>query len=253
MIIKDVVKDALRNFGLQLAVYEDPEKISPDMDPDFQKIYTFCKPYTLLNKERLYSLYKATEYIIKNDIPGDIVECGVWRGGSIMVSALTMKNLKNTNRKLYMYDTYEGMSKPTKKDVLVGNQNIKAMDKWVDRSTGEYANWRKARIDEVKENLYSTGYPKNNLIFVKGKVENTIPKTIPSKISILRLDTDWFESTYHELKYLFPKISKNGVLIIDDYGYWKGSRDATDKYIKENKVSLLLARTDYTERIAIKT
>ncbi|MFN4149649.1 MAG: TylF/MycF/NovP-related O-methyltransferase, partial [Candidatus Sericytochromatia bacterium] len=72
------------------------------------------------------------------------------------------------------------------------------------------------------------------------------------KISLLRLDTDWFESTYHELKYLFPLLSKNGVLIIDDYGHWKGAKEAVDKYIKEENITILLNRIDYTGRIGIK-
>jgi len=99
----------------------------------------------------------------------------------------------------------------------------------------------------------STKYPKDNLIFVKGKVENTIPAIIPDKISILRLDTDWYESTYHELVYLFPKLVKDGVLIIDDYGHWKGAREAINRYFQEKKIKILLNRIDYTSRIAIKS
>jgi hypothetical protein len=104
----------------------------------------------------------------------------------------------------------------------------------------------------VKNNLYSTGYPRENIIFIKGKVEETIPAVIPDKIAILRLDTDWYESTYHELLHLFPRLSVHGVLILDDYGCLKGAKRATDTYFNEHGVKVLLNRIDYSGRIAIK-
>jgi hypothetical protein len=86
---------------------------------------------------------------------------------------------------------------------------------------------------------------------VKGKVEETIPGVVPAQIALLRLDTDWYESTYHELTHLYPLLSKNGVLIIDDYGYWEGCRKATDQFLKENHLDLLLQRLDSTGRLAL--
>ena len=100
--------------------------------------------------------------------------------------------------------------------------------------------------------MLSTKYPKKNLIFIKGKVEDTIPLTVPPKIALLRLDTDWYESTYHELKYLFPLLSNKGALIIDDYGCWAGAKKAVDTYFDENKIVILLNRIDYTGRLGIK-
>jgi hypothetical protein len=100
--------------------------------------------------------------------------------------------------------------------------------------------------------MFLTKYPQNNLVFVKGMVENTIPASIPSQISLLRLDTDWFESTYHELKYLFPLLSNKGIVIIDDYGHWMGAKEATDKFFSENKILILLNRIDGTGRLGIK-
>ena len=84
----------------------------------------------------------------------------------------------------------------------------------------------------MTRNLLSTGYPGGNLVLVEGKVEETIPRTMPAQICLLRLDTDWYESTRHELIHLYPKLIKNGVLIIDDYGHWRGSKQATDEYLK---------------------
>ena len=83
-------------------------------------------------------------------------------------------------------------------------------------------------------------------------MEETIPTHIPHAISLLRLDTDWYESTKHELTHLFPLLSPGGVIIIDDYGHWQGAKKAVDEYFEENKIKILLNRIDYTGRIGVK-
>jgi hypothetical protein len=107
-------------------------------------------------------------------------------------------------------------------------------------------------LEEVKRNLYSTGYPKDKLHFIEGKVENTIPGFSPEEIALLRLDTDWYESTKHELVHLYPRLVQNGILIVDDYGHWKGSAKAVDEYIKEKNLCVYLNRIDYSGRLAVK-
>jgi hypothetical protein len=98
----------------------------------------------------------------------------------------------------------------------------------------------------------STGYPQNRVRFIKGRVEETVPGEAPEQIALLRLDTDWYESTQHELEYLFPRLAPGGVLILDDYGHWAGARKAVDDYIALHKLPLLLCRIDMSGRIAIK-
>jgi hypothetical protein len=83
-------------------------------------------------------------------------------------------------------------------------------------------------------------------------VEETIPQHAPEQISVLRLDTDWYSSTKHELMHLFPRLSKNGVLIIDDYGHWAGARKAVDEYFADQTIQPLLNRIDQTGRACIK-
>lgn len=222
-----------------------------DMDLEFKSIYIKSKKYTMTSIERMFALYKAIKYIEENNIEGDIVECGVWKGGSSMLSALTLLESKSSNRELYLYDTYTGMSEPTKKDVR-NSDNSKAFSRWKDSQTNKYNKLCYSPIDEVQNNLFSTEYPRNKLIFIKGKVEDTIPQKIPKEIALLRLDTDWYESTYHEMTHLFPRLVSGGVLIIDDYGHWKGAREAIDQYIKENNIKILLNRIDNTGRIGIK-
>ena len=230
-------------------------------DPDdlyFMENIKKLVPYTMtVNRgiESSYSLYKAVEYIVKNNIPGDFVECGVWRGGSVMLIALALAHFGDTKRKIFLYDTFAGMTKPDEKDVDWDGLNLQK--KWEEDSVQTKSNrplmWGYGgSIEEVRKNVYSSNYPKDNFIFVKGPVENTIPETVPEKIALLRLDTDWYASTYHELVHLYPILSVGGILIIDDYGWCRGSRQATDKYIKENKLNLFLSRIDESVRLAIK-
>ena len=213
-------------------------------DREFMLLYEKVKPFTLVGLERSYALYQSVLYVIRNEIPGDFVECGVWKGGSCMLIALTLIKEKITSRGIWLYDSFEGMSKPGDKD---GDAEKK---EWQEKSTGkDSSTWCYADEEEVKQYLLSSGYPPPQFNFIKGKVEETIPGRIPEKIALLRLDTDWYASTKHELIHLFPILQKEGVLIIDDYGAWEGARHATDEYFG-NKV--LLQRIDWTGRIMIK-
>lgn len=222
-----------------------------DMDVGFRTIFDSTKIFTMTSAERMYSMYKAVEYITKARIHGDMVECGVWKGGSSMIAALTLIKAHDTKRKIYLYDTYAGMSEPSKLDTIVGsNKSVHA--EWSRNNARKINLWCYSPLEEVKMNLYSTGYPKNKLLFIQGEVEKTIPAIVPRKISLLRLDTDWYKSTYHELEHLFPLLVPGGVLIIDDYGHWSGARKAADKYFKKRSVRMLLNRIDYTGRIGIK-
>ena len=110
-----------------------------------------------------------------------------------------------------------------------------------------------ASIEEVRANLLSTGYPESRLRFVKGKVEETIPANGLDRIALLRLDTDWYESTYHEFVHLYPKLETGGVLILDDYGSWQGAREATDRYFTEAGSKPFLSRIDEAARVGIKS
>jgi hypothetical protein len=221
-------------------------------EPEFIELLNLCKPYTMTSVERMYALYKATLYVLENNLPGAFVECGVWRGGSAMLVAKMLNNRKITDRHLYLYDTFEGMSAPTKADMdFRGKDAAVLLDQNVDQK--ETSVWCLADLNEVKHNMGLTGYAKELTHYVEGKVEDTIPATIPSEgIALLRLDTDWYESTWHELVHLYPLLVNKGVLVIDDYGHWEGCRKAVDEYFEKEKVPMLLNRIDYTGRIGIK-
>jgi O-methyltransferase len=248
--LKNAVIRFVRLCGYDIVKYNQDE-FPRDFTQDDIAIIRSVKPYTMTSYERIYALIQAAKYVIRNNIPGDIVECGVWRGGSMMAIAKVLLNQKSFSRSLYLFDTFAGMTKPGDKDVsYTGEKASEEFEKL--RLGDDSSEWCYASLDEVKKAVYSVGYDKTKIHFVEGRVEDTIPDKAPENISLLRLDTDWYESTGHELVHLFPRLSQGGVLIIDDYGYWQGARQAVDEYISQNKLKLLLNRIDRTGRIAVK-
>jgi hypothetical protein len=155
----------------------------------------------------------------------------------------------DTARDLYLYDTYDGMPPPT--DADRDFQGHAAADQLASQSKDAMV-WARAQFDEVRANMTSTGYPAERIVYVQGKVEDTIPGQVPERIALLRLDTDWYESTRHEMEHLFPRLVPGGVLILDDYGHWEGARKAVDEYLARCEKPLLLARVDAAGRIAVK-
>jgi len=202
--------------------------------------------------ERLYALYKAVRYIVGAGIPGDFVECGVWRGGSVMMMALTLRQLGETRRSIHCFDTFEGMPPPGDNDVhhRTGIRAAAILAREERRDDNVY--WAIAPLDGVQRNVASTGYPVDKILYHKGKVEETLPGRSPPEVALLRLDTDWYASTRHELETLYPRLARGGVLIIDDYGFWRGARQATDEFLARTGVSILLNRIDDTGRIGVK-
>jgi O-methyltransferase len=243
---------ALDAAGFQISRKARTEPLAhlSDQPPWIRKIIEKVTPYTMTSPERLASLCQAISYICRNGIQGDVVECGVWKGGSMMAAALALIHFGSTERSLFLFDTFDGMSEPTDADILASTkENAFSLLK---DSEKKDAVWAFSPIEEVSTNLQSLGYPRDKIVLIKGKVEDTIPYSFPHQIALLRLDTDWYESTKHELKHLYPLLITRGPLIIDDYGHWEGARRAVDEYIETERLPLLLNRIDYTGRIAIK-
>ncbi len=221
------------------------------LEKNFIELYDKCKPFTMTSIERMYALYTSVNYILKNNIPGDFVECGVWKGGSAMMIALTLLQNKIKNRKIFLYDTFEGMSAPSEKDVSFAGETAAALLSSQEKKKQDSV-WCFSPIDEVKNNLHTTGYPENLLQYVKGKVEDTLPGTQPGNIALLRLDTDWYESTKTEMNILYPLLINKGVLIIDDFGHWEGAKKAVIEYFDVQAYKPLLQRIDNTGIIMVK-
>jgi hypothetical protein len=215
-----------------------------------------CAPYTLTSAPRVQALLDAVAYCVGRDVPGDFVECGVWRGGSVLAMVAKLQVLGVADRTIHLFDTFEGMTEPSEHDTSVYDQP--ALETWASRRAAGEEPWREyfdAEVfneDAVRNLLVSTGYPADRIDCVRGPVEETLPDRAPDRIALLRLDTDWYESTHHELVHLYPRLSEGGVLIIDDYGHWDGCRRAVDEYFASIGTPLLLNRIDYTGRIAVK-
>ena len=223
-----------------------------DMDPEFFDAYDRCKAFTMTSLERLYSLYKSVEYLCASEIPGDLAECGVWRGGSCMMMALALLKQSDTTRRILLFDTFDGHPQPdAERDIDIWDN--RAIDEWQRReASGGRREWGFASIAETHANLISTGYPSDRLVFVKGMVESTVQEVRTERLALLRLDTDWYHSARAALHYLYPKLVPGGVLIIDDYGHYKGQRQAVDEYFREIGCTPLLHRIDYSCRVMVK-
>jgi hypothetical protein len=220
----------------------------PDCDAFTASVIDRIAPYTLTSDERVMALVEAVRYLVRTDVPGAFVECGVWRGGSSMAMALTLLDLDAGDRDLMLYDTFTHMPFPGEEDVdLFGNA---AADAYDEASAAEA--FRYLPFDEVRSVLVSTGYDPGRLHFVQGMVEETIPSGAPDQIALCRLDTDWYASTAHEMEHLWPRIAPGGVLIIDDYGHFMGAKKAVDEYLAEHDLPVLLNRIDFTGRLVVK-
>jgi len=248
--MKQLIKKTLARLGWELvrSATRDQQAIA-DLSAADQAIVARVAPFTLTSLDRRASLILGVDHLVRQRIPGDIVECGVWRGGSMMAVALALLARGDTSRHLYLYDTYEGMSEPTAEDRSHTGESAQAQLARTERGQGV---WCEAGLNDVQANLWSTGYPRQQIHFVQGKVEDSIPATMPESIALLRLDTDWYESTKHELVHLYPRLQRNGLLVIDDYGHWQGARQAVDEYFAAHGGQQFLHRVDYTARMLVK-
>ena len=215
-------------------------------------VYNAVQPFTMTSMQRILALISATRYLVRAGIEGAFVECGVWRGGSMLAVGLVLEQEGDLSRDLYLFDTFDGMTDPTEADVDMGGTSAAEMLR--ERSkTEEDTLWAFSPLESVKETLARSSYPAEKIRYIVGDVLATIPQNAPATIAMLRLDTDWYKSTLHELKHLYPRLTTGGVLIIDDYGHWAGARKAVDEYLAATNTELLLNRLDYTGRLAIKT
>ena len=250
-LITRPLRGLLRMAGLEVAplgfiesVRAFPYDFSETDIEDFRAV----EPYTMVPRERILTLVRAIEHVVKNGIPGTVLECGTWKGGCAMAMARALNRLRATGRELCLYDLFgELWPAHTAYDAFRGvpeserNAHITQVPE-VMRYT----------LEEVRENVLSTGFPADKLHMFRGAVERTLPANAPEKIAVLRLDTDFYESTLHELTHLYPRLQSGGLLIIDDYGDWAGARKAVDEYMGKHGLNFHLFRVDEGARMAVK-
>ena len=215
--------------------------------------YVYTRRLTMVDPSRLFSVVTAVRHSVRHEVAGDFVECGVWRGGASLLAALLIRDL-GSSMAVRMFDTFEGMSTPSDYDVKI-QSGERATEFHSLKQLGTHNEWAYASLEEVKQHFSEAGIDEGQAIFVKGKVEDTlrIPANVPGRISTLRLDTDWFESTRVELEVLYPRLGVGGALLLDDYGYWEGAKRAVDEYFQGlGAKAPMLTIVDAEGRVAIK-
>lgn len=188
-------------------------------------IVAAARPYSMTSDSNLMATVAAV-HMIDQGVPGDVVECGVWRGGQIIAAMLA----SDQNRRYWLFDTFDGMPEPGPQDTRRGAH---ATESSKYRKLGR--EWCRAELTEVKQNVDPFVSSSHTVIYVPGVVERTMRHALlPEHIALLRLDTDFYSSTKIELEVLWPRLSPGGVLIVDDYGSWDGCRQACDEYFGSN-------------------
>lgn len=254
-MLKNLVKKTLNRFGYEIRRSQG-DRVDASMPVELNAAereivkYVMSKRLTMVSYERLWTTVMACKHALNNGMEGDFVECGVWRGGNAIAASEIFK-LYKSDKAVWLFDTFKGMTAPTSNDVQASNGEA-AKNQYIADQKETHNEWGYASIDDVRQNFANRGLA-SNVRFVEGDVCQTLDtETLPSKICVLRLDTDWYESTKKELEVLYPKLSVGGCLIIDDYGRWSGSKKATDEYFEINHNRPFLQYTDYTGRVAVK-
>ncbi len=233
-------------LGYELVRNDFVDPMPTDKDEALFEAIRKVRPFTLTSHHRLAAMADAVRYVTSNGVPGAIVECGVWRGGMMMLAAEVLIQCGDTKRDLFLFDTFEGMPPPSSEDLDYAQ--VTAQTRLEETSKG-HGVWCEASLEDVQKNFEQVAYPTERVRFVKGMVEDTLQESAPSQIALLRLDTDWYESTKHELETLFPLLVTGGVLIVDDYGHWQGARKAVDEFFSKRGLRPLLHRIDFSCRV----
>jgi O-methyltransferase len=251
--IEQAIASAAQRMGVSISRTSSAANRLPieatDADRD---IIAQVRPFTMTSAERIWALAQAVDHVEALGIPGAFVECGVWRGGSIMAMALRLQQRGTPDREFWLYDTFEGMTPPSEFDVEAGS-GAAASEMMASTPVGDGDNvWAYASEQDVRVNVASTGYPIEQFHFIKGDVAQTLLTDIPDEIALLRLDTDWYESTRAGLEHLYPRLTIGGVCILDDYGHWQGARKAVDEYFAALGMRPFMHPIDYSGRVFLK-
>jgi O-methyltransferase len=254
--MKQIIQSIFNAFGYTLQRQQPRNhtevRLWPeDCSPDDIRILQAVSAFTMTGTSNQITLINAVRHLCRARIPGCMVECGVWRGGSSMAITMALAQEGEINRDIYLFDTFEGMSPPTEQDRRVDGALAANLLNADPNRSGLV--WAFAGLQEVQANVLSTGYPQDKIHFIKGPVEATLPEESPKEpIALLRLDTDWYESTKCEMEHLFPRVSTGGIIIIDDYGHWHGAKRAVDEYLEQITKPYFLHRIDETARLLVK-
>lgn len=270
--MKQIVKKMMNAMGFDIVKYRSPrdanlninEKLGYELEEEATACINAIKNHTMLSKRRLVTLYQQVAYCEENNIPGAFVECGVWKGGATGMMALANLRIGKVRRHLHLFDAFQEICEP---DAAVdGEKALREVRQFTGRSghnkgalqplTGIYGCMGgPGTLAENRQLLEKNiGYPAEFLHYHVGWFQDTLPAEHQNigPIAILRLDGDWYASTKVCLEYLFDKVVKGGVVIIDDYGTYEGCRRAVDEFMKLKQVQAYLAPIDSDCRFFVK-
>jgi O-methyltransferase len=228
--MKNYIAKKLMNLGHKLSDnHNDLSWILPEATTAEREVIEKATEQTSSTASAQWAFLQAIKHVETHGILGDIVECGVWKGGNLVIAALMRKQM-GFDRQIWGYDTFTGMTEPSDFDVKPGFA-VNAREKFKSLVKGGVVDWCYVPIEDVEATLRAT-CGDVDIKLIKGDVMETLrdESKVPNKISILRLDTDFYESTKVELEILYPRVPSGGVVIIDDYGIWQGSKKAVDEY-----------------------
>lgn len=248
--MRKIIDATLKPLGVRLErIRAAPSFYIPEIRDFEAEVIAIGARYSMTTLERQWAFVQAIEHIHHERIEGDIAECGVWRGGNLIIAALLKERL-GLSAQIWGYDTFEGMSAPSEADRAIHYKEVAAQT-FEKKRRGEFSDWCYSEIHEVQSNI-KRHVPSTDVRLIKGKVEDTLidEVNLPERLAILRLDTDWYESTKIELEALYPRLMPGGVLIIDDFGDWAGAKLAVEEYFADRPI--WLHRVDRACRLAIK-
>jgi O-methyltransferase len=270
--VRAAIGGSIDNFDLRVSKLQDlvilvpddkeivpwplPIDLLIDEDPRFRDVLRQVRGFTMSTPELCYALFQAVEHIRTSDVDGAIVESGVWRGGNVALCALALQAGGDASRDLYLFDTFD-WSWPdlTQWDTKFGEGTAAERNAALKKRRNAPEEWLDAQgVSEakVRDFIVGTGYPPEKIHTIKGFVQDTIPEHAPEKIALLRLDTDMYESTYHELVHLYPRLVSGGILFMDDYPTERGCVKAVERYFSEAGPRPFLSRIDTQGRIGLK-
>tara|TARA_B100002051_G_C16557086_1_gene545579 strand:+ start:132 stop:887 length:756 start_codon:yes stop_codon:yes gene_type:complete len=250
MFYKKIINKILNKFGYQIQKIDTKLKLPIEFSQDELNLVTSIEDYTMTGRIRIISIINLYKDIINREVEGDFVECGVWRGGNLIL-VQKLNEIHQQKKNIFGFDTFEGMTKPNEFDFDLRNENANNLLNKTKKLNNVKNIWAYCDLDTVQDNINKI-LKQNNIKLIKGDVKNTlkIKENLPEKISMLRLDTDFYESTKIELEVLYPRLSKGGVLIIDDYGHFKGCKKAVDEFFENS--NNVLHYIDYSARYLVK-
>lgn len=192
-----------------------------------------CFGYTMIGRRRLDNVQSCVETVLEEDVPGDFIETGVWRGGATILMKALLQCQGEQNRTVWCADSFEGLPAPGATDL-----EINPMSDFSDRS------YLAVSLEQVQENFRRFGLLDGRVRFLKGWFRDTLPKAPMVKLAIMRLDGDLYESTMDALNNLYDKLSPGGFVIVDDYYSWEGCRQAVTEFRDRHHIADKIIRID---------